>query len=717
MSTTDPEQTIAERMFELLPAVYRMRDAEHGGILREIVEVLAGQVEVLREEIDQLYDDQFIETCAEWVAPYIGDLIGYRLLHGDVPEVAAPRAEVSNTVAYRRRKGTATVLEQLARDVTGWPARAVEFFERLVTTQYMNHPRPHAQATVDFRDSESLGWIRQQNGPFDDLAHTGDVRRMNAPAPASRGRHNIANVGIFLWRIEAVRRVRVPMSEHEAGRRFRFDVLGTDAPIFAEPRTEPEITHLAEPYDVPLPLGRRWLSDHRGAYYGPGLSLQLFTSAAGGGPVEIASDRVRICDLSDIGGGDWAHMPTGDDVAIDPVLGRVAFGAALAGDTRALATYHEGVAVPIGAGTRTRVAAIRPDPQFSATDGDPLQPQLDAIAGGGTLTVGDHDVYAETPTITATTAAAGDPDTVVHVVAADETRPLIDANGPIELEMDSRTTVVLDGLLISGGPLVLNEVADTEPRTIILRNCTLVPGQFRTPDGDAEHPDRASLIVLDPFAEVEIERCVLGPVVAVEGSTVKVTDSAIDADDPEAVAFCGRPPATSPDLRAVTDLAGQAVGDGTEPGGGLDLHESTVIGGIHSTQLDASNSLLVARLGGGDPRPAAVHAERRQVGCLRFSYVPAESRVGRRYRCQPDPDDPPDVQHDAVPRFTSLRYGDPAYLQLATTTPATIRTGADDESEIGATHLLYAPQREANLRLRLDEYLRFGLEAGFFHAT
>ena len=107
---------------------------------------------VLAESLEQVYDDQFIETCAPWVAPYIGDLIGYRTLHGVVPQVASPRAEVANTIRYRRRKGTVSVLEQLARDVTGWPARAVEFFELLATTQYMNHVRPHAAATADLRE-------------------------------------------------------------------------------------------------------------------------------------------------------------------------------------------------------------------------------------------------------------------------------------------------------------------------------------------------------------------------------------------------------------------------------------------------------------------------------------------------------------------------------------------------------------------------------------
>ena len=46
-----------------------------------------------------------------------------------------------------------------------------------------------------------------------------------------------------------------------------------------------------------------------------------------------------------------------------------------------------------------------------------------------------------------------------------------------------------------------------------------------------------------------------------------------------------------------------------------------------------------------------------------------------------------------------------------------IRTGAEDEAEIGAFHTLYQPQRETNLRVRLEEYLRFGLEAGIFYVT
>ena len=59
----------ADRLYELLPAVYRIRDQAQGEPLKALVEVVAEQVSVLEENIEQLYDDQFIETCAPWVVP------------------------------------------------------------------------------------------------------------------------------------------------------------------------------------------------------------------------------------------------------------------------------------------------------------------------------------------------------------------------------------------------------------------------------------------------------------------------------------------------------------------------------------------------------------------------------------------------------------------------------------------------------------------------
>ena len=59
----------------------------------------------------------------------------------------------------------------------------------------------------------------------------------------------------------------------------------------------------------------------------------------------------------------------------------------------------------------------------------------------------------------------------------------------------------------------------------------------------------------------------------------------------------------------------------------------------------------------------------------------------------------------------------PAMASCGSATDTSIREGADDEGEMGVMHALFQPQRETNLRIRLDEYLRFGLHAGVFYAT
>jgi len=135
----------------------------------------------------------------------------------------------------------------------------------------------------------------------------------------------------------------------------------------------------------------------------------------------------------------------------------------------------------------------------------------------------------------------------------------------------------------------------------------------------------------------------------------------------------------------------------------LTIEACTVIGETGCVSLSASNSILLG----------TVSVVRRQEGCLRFSFAPLDSTAPRRHRCQPTPG--PGAAN--FPRFTSLRYGVPAYCQLTARTPDAIKRGADDESELGVYHFLFQPQRESDLITRLDEYLRVGLEAGIFHES
>lgn len=682
--------TSADRLYELLPAIHRIRDAEQRYPLRELLAVIADQVAAMEENLEQLYDDQFIETCAPWVAPYIGDLIGYRTLHGVVPNVASPRADVANTIRYRRRKGTASMLEQLARDVTGWPARAVEFFQLLGWTQNMNHLRTHAHYAPDLRNWERLCW---RDTAFDTIAHTVDVRRISTGA----ARHNIPDIGLYLWRVRAFPLTRSPaMADPDigGGLRFRFNPLGVDMALYNTPETEEEISHLAEPRNVPMPLARRWLKAHLDDYYGPGKSLVL--EVDGNPPQLITRNNICICDLSDIkdGGGNviaWAHQPTAGSglVAIDPVLGRIAFADAPAATP--LVSFHYGFTIAIGGGEYERGdPAVPVTPVQNVQGGAALQPALNAVQNGGTVEVLDSSRYVETPSITVNAGKT------VVLRAVNGTRPLLAASGDIALTLGAGATLILDGWLISGGTLMMAAFADTQPRYLVLRDCTLVPGPRSKGDGSPPQAGDPGLVVSHAFAKVELERCITAPLHIAADAEVSLSECIVDATAQNLIALRG------------------PGADALAPGGALTLESCTVTGKVHTQQLTlASDCLFVAALtAGGDTWKAPLWTERRQQGCVRFSWVPPGSSTPRRYHCQPEEGD-----QETRPHFTSLRYGDPGYCQLRQNTSDNIRRGAHDESEMGVLHGLYQPQRETNLRVRLEEYLRFGLEAGLIYGS
>ena len=76
--------------------------------------LLAGvdeQRRVLEQDIDAVWEDFFIESCADWAVPHIGALLGLPLDAG--------RSEVAYAVALRRRKGTPAALEDFAEVLTG----------------------------------------------------------------------------------------------------------------------------------------------------------------------------------------------------------------------------------------------------------------------------------------------------------------------------------------------------------------------------------------------------------------------------------------------------------------------------------------------------------------------------------------------------------------------------------------------------------------------
>ncbi|MCL4829498.1 MAG: hypothetical protein KJZ95_19180 [Caldilinea sp.] len=724
-----------ERLYELLPAIYRIRDAEGGEALHALLTIMGDELARIEDDIAGLYDDWFIETCAEWVVPYIGDLLGVRGLH-QLTEVDgfSQRAYVANTLRYRRRKGTAPVLEQLARDVTGWPARAVEFFERLATTQHLNHVRLQSPATASLRQAVNL---ELTGGALETVNHTAEVRNI----VPGRGRYNIPNVGLFLWRLQPYFIQGVtpqPVADPPDGR-YRFSPLGNDIPLFNRPRTETEIVHLAEEPDLPGMLRRRALYDDLealrlgeatqkpvgSAYLDASPALQVLVPDAQGKLTPIPAAEMLICHLEDIPGEvDWRRPPTTKEyagqtlpiqVAVDPHNGRIAFPTGVV-PTDLAVSYTYGFPADIGGGPYTRLETLAFDAGagvFSATvaqrsGGDHTQ-LADAIAAwagatepAGVITILDSATYAEAILIAMTAGRS------LVIQAADGQRPLLrlqDAGGAAQALIvtgadGDRTALTLNGLWIEGGVNV--QTGSLELLRVL--HCTLVPGWRVDAEGTALLPAQPSILAIGPNPDfrLELARSICGALhLAADSDGLTASDSIIDAFDPANVAY--------------------AAHNGTRAGPPATFSRCTVHGEVRARQFDLiSESIILGR----------ALAERRQVGCSRFSFLGEGSRAPRRHRCQPDlalaayadardkeVDDLTAAEQRMVtltvtPTFTTMRFGRPAYMQLSASCPAAITTGAEDGGEMGAFHLVQQAQRLANLRNALEEYLRVGLEAG-----
>ncbi|HUP60693.1 MAG TPA: hypothetical protein VNA69_09780 [Thermoanaerobaculia bacterium] len=758
-------------LIELLPAIYRIRDREHGEPMVRLLSVIAEQIEVLQENLDQLYDDQFIETCAEWVVPYIGDLVGARGVRDVGVTGFSARAFVGNTIAYRRRKGTPAMLEQLARDVTGWNAAVVEFFLRLAWTQHLNHVRRDAPVWIDLRNAEAL---EQLHTPFERAMRSVDVRRIRS----GRGKHNIPNIGIFLWQVEAYSLTASPAVIVDA-QRWMFSPLGNDTPLFSLPRTETEIEHLAARDNVPMPITRRALARDVTRWYGDPGSILL---RLGGVPVAAAS--IDSCDLSDVTATTWDHVPPAIDFAsIDPALGRLALPA----DPKSVTITFGGNtfnAVRVNANRYTcnapgnapfivRVGGVAVDPnrieltdqtltktdvlRVDATLGvllfpaDPEQPRvtfhygMPGDVGGGEyeressfLSPGTKRVRVpdDKPTIKAAIADLGTKDGIVEITesgrytetaafainlaagqqvelrAKNGARPTLILDAPLQISGQKDSELSINGLLIAKSGLV---APASQLRALRIRHCTLVPGLELKRDGSALLPDAPSITVSSKASllSLEIDHSITGRIGAEStAGTIAIRDSILQS----------------------TNVAG-TIGPNTaiDFGPATTIERSTIFGLVKVKELTLASESIFTDV---------VTVERKQSGCARFTFfvLPA-SKTPRRYRCQPEqaaqdaievrarelaPNAVPAAEVTAIrtrmfsvvrPEFVSRRYGDPAYAQLSPAIHRAIRTGAEDGSEIGVYRSVESARREANLTAALDEYLRFGLEAGIFYAS
>lgn len=807
--SSDPVDPRSDRLYKLLPAIYRMRDAEQMYPLQALLRVIAEQVNVVEDDITQLYEDWFVETAEEWAVPYIADLIGYRPVLDageagnsttaegrELNRYLIPRREVANTIRYRRRKGTLALLELLAADIAGWPARAVEFFKLLGWNQNINHLHLDRARTTSLLRVRNLGLL---DGPFDLLPHTVDVRRINSRR--TLGRYNIPSVGVFVWRLKSYSVTQTPAycAEGAGPHCNTFSVLGQDAPLFIKPEPETSPTHIAKELNVPAPIRRLAFEQEKHRFYGKDKSLAIWAEAwAGFDPQEpIPAQAIIPADLSD-----WQYIPPLKHVAVDPVLGRFSFPPSQLPKKGVRVMYHYAFSADIGGGEYSRPLFDPPErqapertlssPVTSAGSRTVTASSVADIEVGMTLVIdpgNKNEELVEVTAVTKTTFTASfnqphDAGAIIRfkvrpkfyrvgtgqqfkrlrealerwekdqpvsaVIELTESRVYVEpiaitlkleqtlqiraANGrravmrmldyqtdlpdALTVTMGRGSRFTLDGLLITGRPLQITgpEREDAgEQRApicgseVVIRHCTLVPGWEIDCDCEPKRPAEPSLECYNVRAEVRIEHSILGSFQIHENEVntdpipLSITDSILDATAPEREA-----------IGAPGYAGAHAV---------LTIQRCTVFGSVNVHAVELAENCIFND---------CLNVARRQLGCMRFCYVPPGCRTPRRYQCQPDlvaqavlEKTKAEAQATLVegerlrvrPQFTSRRYGTPGYAQLALTCADEIKRGADDESEMGVFHDLFQPQREANLRTRLAEFTPAAMEVGLLFAT
>ncbi|MCP5060085.1 MAG: hypothetical protein GY937_25565 [bacterium] len=781
MASRDPslaadgyEQWLTEKLWELVPSWTRAQDELAGppGTLRQLVEIIGENAAELRRSHDRLWDDAFIELADPWAVPYLGDLVGTRLVQALLAR--AQRIDVAKTIYYRRRAGTLRVLEELIADITGWEGVVREQFRRLGRAPHGLDPAPTAGALTG-TPVFGLAGLRSPVGaelagsPFDELHHTPDLRRPQG----TDGRYGINRLAVHLYRLGSwgVDAADPRLLTDADGDFHTFDPSGRDTALFAR-------RSRGEGYDY---------DDWRSAAEAE-LPLPIRCRLLGHGVFEITSAVIANIAADVI--ADLGAVPAGWAAALQGVRGH-----RVASDQRLRATLE----ATVGAGwadllvyvrrhalledTRRAILLQDDEPSLAvtpdtATPGDAIaQEHVGAgrVAGSATVPTGrqvlvdtergrfvlDGSVTVDAPLVDYRFGFSGwvgaGPWDREQLPWADDDRTLPDLGSPdivdgaaIALAAEDTTTVGDSRTYpsVTGPGAPFSELAWRAGDQV--RPYLQLSGDL-TFDGQAgagpDDPDAYLLldglwlgavgapraIVLDgDFELVEIRGCTLDPggkdaagsdifpvLLRVDGAVERLV---VQSSIVSRIELSGTGADSVKILEVsdsildpqVTDLAAPAVtGPVALAGAEVHLARVTVLADLNVHRLWATDSLVA---GTGDVFDT-------QNGCFRFSAASEASR-----------DKLPHPYESAFfvnpePLLVSRTFGDPGYAQLSDApvrvsgsdddldAHASIASGAEDDGEMGAFHDLHGPLKERALRAKLEEYMPFGLLPVLLHET
>ena len=754
-------------LYDRLPAIYRIKDAEQTPPyqLRSYLELVEGAFGAIHENIEALYDDLFIETSADWVIPYIGDLLGTSHLSGDPWTL---RADVADTIALRRRKGTLASIERLTYNLTQWGVHCVELRENLVWNQHLNHQRPDVGGqppyaepgvtrftpirggTVTLRDPAILSLL---NTPFDPFAHVVDVK----PAAFGQLRYNLPNLAIFLWRLEAyMAQVSKPsyVGRSDDGTTFwvRFNVhpMGEPVRLFNshqfDPDLDPPVVTQVDQTPSPITVARLDEKNPSGAgnpefyvaveTYDPnsfslesldiqdvGLQLHIPTTEFGVNEIWPSSSNVWTMRGGNLCAWESGIQPgiKNREIVIDPVIGRVVFGVGSKAEADALEadlliTYTYGSVGPVGA--------------------HPISHNFTVPTGNGVV---EKTVNYHTDPDGLKDTLGNLPEKSVDIVINDSMTHTLNINDVLGVKFED----IGENLLVSHTLTI--RAADGQRPIIMLKN----PLRFRPKNAsegnraivklegiyltrDKTFPADKPLIARAALNRLELVNCILDPGGYVElglnetraplhkamilkepyGFDNIADEKAFD-QTPEIV--LNRTIAGSLQIdegyrlyltNSILD-AGKGVGD--DPGTAFAVSsatEATDKGWGPPTQVNGLTVFGRMRVesihGQGGIWVHALEVHNNQKGCLKLSYFSGvNDRLPQNMGCVNGT--------DVKLHFIDESFGSPAYAQLAFSSDFKIRERGPKDNQIGAFGFLYEAHKWRNIQIRFREFMPVGV--------
>lgn len=660
-------------------------------LLAALLDAVDAQRRELAAGIDELWQNLFVESCADWAVPHLAALVG-------LPATSS-RLEVADAVALRRRKGTPGALEAFAEAVTGWTARVVEGWQATLWCPRPGHPGPVRTASLAIRAAGRSARIT----PFD------PARR--SFSPAGRWSPRAATAVVWPWRVHTYRDTQAfPLDAAAPYRRYALHPLGAEAPLYLRPRPLRRSSAAAEGSaparsrsDAPVRATWSLLEDLAGPAdlvrgqdwrlgpghplappTGPGDPPLVALSVAG---VAVPWAKLRFASLPP---GRPATVTLGaGEAVVDVNRGHVELGPDLA---------PAGAAAPaVLRATWHRPAAGRLGALASESDADPAARVVvvvnPAVAKAGLVVRTLAEAYELAERLSRGLDAAGSrpgrPDVEIRLQTSDRlaAAPLAltptlprwrvvasrlatpTVVGDLSLDLTSGE-LALEGFCLTGRLVLGKGLA-----VVSLRNLTMNP------------PAGATLSIDDAGwnLALDAERCLLGPIRAPLGAPLRLTDCVVDGRGAR-LRSCGGPAGGS-DTVAVAGNGGLApdlVADGV-----------TFVGAVVAEAVDAVDSVFVD----------GVDAVQQEQGGLRHCYVgpPASgtSSWPPTYRSGPFPG----------PSFASVGFEAAGYYSLRLEPDHPLLSAASDGGEVGAYHREGRAARVARLERRIHEFVPLGLRA------